>query len=242
MKLFTNHINSIIESLKLLAKGKFLLFFIPGILVSFIFFLISAFVHFIFDLLSYTGEIPWIGESLKMGVESVDGWSEVALIYILQFVVLTLLSPFNTLLSEKLENEITGSKFSSGLKQIIKDMIRMFQILLLGLVIDIFLFIIWDLTVANIFNVEAITPYYLLVINSFWFGFAFYDFSLERHKIGSGKSYGFAIKHFGYMIVTGALFTTLLQLPYFGVAIGSVLITMISTLNFLAIQKETSKF
>lgn len=241
MKLITNHINSIFTSIQLLAQGKFLLFFIPGILVSFLFYIASALVHFIFDLLSYTGEIPWIGESLKMGVETVDGWSEVALIYCLQFVVLTLLSPFNTLLSEKLENHITGSQFKSGLRQIIKDMMRMIQILLLGLVIDIFLFILWDLTIANIFRVDSITPYYLLLINSFWFGFAFYDFSLERHKIASGKSYQFALKNVGYMILTGALFTLLLQLPYFGVAIGSVIVTMVATLNFLAIQKNKSK-
>lgn len=236
MNVLRDHLQNLLTSFKLLGQGKFLVYFIPGILVSFFFFLLVSIFHFIFGLLDYAGEIPWIGSSLRTGVAAMDTWSEVALIYILQFVILTLLSPFNTLLSEKLENEITGSTFNSGWSQIVKDIIRMMGILLIGLLVDVVLYILWDLTIANIFNVDSITPFYLLLINSFWFGFAFYDFSMERHKISSKDSYGYALKHFGYMILTGVIFTFLLRLPYLGVAIGSVLMTMVATLNFINIK------
>lgn len=241
MHLLRNHLQSLIQSIKLLVKGKFLVFFIPGILVSFFFFILVNIIHFIFGLLDYAGEIPWVGSSLRTGLAAMDTWSEVGLIYILQFFILTLLSPFNTVLSERIENEVTGSTFKSTWEQIIKDIIRMIGILLIGLVIDIFLFILWDLTLANLFNLDALTPVYLLIINSFWFGFTFYDFSLERHKISSKNSYKFALNRFGYMILTGALFTLLLRLPFFGVAIGSVLMTAVATLNFLAIQQNSKR-
>jgi CysZ protein len=69
-------------------------------------------------------------------------------------------------------------------------------------------------------------------IASFFFGFAFYDFALERYEKNVISSLGFAFSAPLGMIILGAIFKFIYNIPYVGIPLAPVLVVMISTVAY----------
>ncbi|MGB0933744.1 MAG: hypothetical protein ACPGU5_05645 [Lishizhenia sp.] len=232
MKFIGQHLIALKKVLQLIFSGRYIAFFLPGIVIAISYFFIVELFSSWFGLLDNLSYIPWIGDEIQKGVSFIGKWSNSVSYFIFQFIILTLFSPFNTLLGEKLDYEISNQKIDGGFGRILSDLVRMIGILIIGLLFDFCFFIIWNLTIGSLFNVEFLSPYLSLVIGSFWLGFSFYDFALERKQINIGKSYSFALKNFFHTVLTGLLFSALMLIPYIGIVIAPVLITMLSTFNY----------
>lgn len=82
---------------------------------------------------------------------------------------------------------------------------------------------------------------------AFFFGFSFYDHSLERYNIGVFGSIGFAFQNILLVTLTGVLFQALYffpyiwDVPYIGVVISPVITTMVSTIVYLQYIKKFPK-
>jgi CysZ protein len=100
-----------------------------------------------------------------------------------KFFILTLLSPINCLLSEKVDNEVTGAKFDGGFVRVMKDIGRAIFLLFFTLMLNFLAMFIWYV-LAWIFNFHVIDSIVYFVIGAFFVGFSFYDFSLERYGVG----------------------------------------------------------
>jgi len=234
------HISGIVKTIELLAKGNYLLFFIPGAVITFLFFWFQSSLSVVDEALNVSSSYSWLDwiagylNSLVHGAFSLLG-SLFEQVYI--FVVLTVLSPFNTLLGEKLDNKLTGTKFSGGLIRFVNDIIRMIFVVIIALVLEFGLMGIYY-AISWIFGLGFMDTYVFWVMSAFFFGFSFYDFALERYETNVFGTLGFAFQHPLTMILTGGLFLAIYAIPLAGIPLAPVLTLMISTVVYLYITKR----
>lgn len=237
IRFFTDHIYSVYRTFSLLVQGKYLLYFLPGVVLAILYFYYIQTLSNVNDYVGVVGYVPYIGDSLQSGVNTFFGWIEGISLFIFQFVLITLLSPFHTILSEKLDHAETGSDFQNGFGKIVNDIVRTIGVAILGGIMYLFLKFIWFL-VAYILGIDFLTPYMSLFFIAFFTGFNSYDFSLERYDYSVVESWRYAFKHPLHMITSGLIFTGLLAIPFVGVVLAPVILTMVGTLSFLNIRKR----
>ena len=110
------------------------------------------------------------------------------------FIVITVLSPFNTSLSEKLDHRLTGHEPDKGWTRLINEFIRMIFIALIALILEgIVLLGYWVFSLGPLGGAHDSIIYFL--IKAFFLGFAFFDFSLERYEKNVFQSLGFAFQN-----------------------------------------------
>ncbi|MDH4474611.1 MAG: EI24 domain-containing protein [Fluviicola sp.] len=225
MKVIENHIYGIKATVETLAKGKLWVYFVPGLAVGLMF----------FSMLSVTGTIEGTMSWTKniWGLGAIIGWLfdfiEIMLFWIIQFVVLTLLSPFNSFLSEKFDSEISGREFKTSFIQILNDLLRAIFVAFIAIVLEITCLLGWFMLSFILPGSDYLDPIMYFLIGAFFFGFAFYDYSLERHGVSTLGSIGFSFSKMSYMLVTGSIFQLIFMIPYIGLFIAPVLATFIST-------------
>lgn len=238
MKIIQYHIDAVILSFKLILKRRYFIYLIPGLIITLLFAFFSSFFG---GTETVSEDAGWMA-SIFSKVSSI---LEFIIIQIYIFVILTLLSPFNTFLSEKLDSELTQATYPFNPIKIINDLIRMIFVVLLILLIEFsFLFFWW--LFCWIFGIHDTIIYQAVtfVMAAFFFGFSFYDYSLERYSVNVFGSISFAFSHFFMVLLTGIIFKILYYMPYFGeipylgITIAPVLTTMISTIVYLNFKKE----
>jgi CysZ protein len=230
------HLYALKRSLILLRKKQFFVFFIPGVVIALIFFtylLTVGAIGNVVELVSYT---PWIGSYMGTAVDSVFDWVNSISIFVYQFTLITLLSPFLTVLSQRVETHETGKIFQSNRVKFINDILRTIGVAIVGGFIYFSLFLLWTF-LAWIFGLSFLSPIVSAILIAFFTGFNSYDYSLERHAIKIKDSWKFAFSNPSQMILTGLIFTLLLFIPVLGVVIAPVLLTMVGTLNYLKMKE-----
>ncbi|MGM0477695.1 MAG: EI24 domain-containing protein [Bacteroidota bacterium] len=240
MNALKDHYYSISKAIGLLLRGNYLLYFIPGVVIAIFFYLYTrglATANSTLGLISY---IPWVGTYLQTAVDAVFGWIVDFSIYIYQFTIITLLSPFHTLLSQRVDERETGRKFDDGWQKFFNDIFRTIGVATLGGLMYLFIKFIWWMF-AWVLGLTFLTPFISAVLIGFFTGFNSYDYSLERHDVSVWKSWGYAFRHPLQMTLTGGIFTLLLMIPFAGVVIAPVLLTMVGTLNYIRMERRKAR-
>ncbi|MDG2463664.1 MAG: EI24 domain-containing protein [Crocinitomicaceae bacterium] len=225
MKTIEHHFTALQWAMQQFSKGKFLLYFIPGLLIALSFWYLETWAH------------GFIGEGAS------DGWWNSIVsgtVTVLEFIfkqiaiffILTVLSPVNTFLSEAVDTELTGKLVGFDFIRFFNDIIRMIFVVIIVVFLEFLFMGVWALF-AWIFGLQVLSPTVFFLSASFFYGFAFYDYSLERYEIGLGGSFRFCEKYFLPTLVTGVIFMGLYYIPIVGLAIALVLATVISTHVFL---------
>lgn len=232
------HIEAIKTTWEQLSKGNFLVYFIPGIIITGLFLLFNLIVVMLFGMDEPTESAGWFSTAFSKIGSVID--FVITQFYI--FVILTLLSPFNTILSEKLDAKLTGQKFSFSFIRLMNDLFRMILIVCIALFFQlVFIGIWWLIAWITGINNTIVYDTVAFLISAFFFGFSFYDHSLERYKVSVFGSIGFAFSNIFLITLTGSLFKLLYYFPYFwevsyiGIVIAPVLTTMISTIVYLRV-------
>ncbi len=235
-------INALREVFILISKGNFLKYFIPGIIVTLFFLLIQNFTTV--DIEESSNTTGWFSSILS----KISTAFQFVMNQLYIFIILTVLSPINTMLSEKLDTKITGQKFKFSIVRLINDLIRMIFIVIIALILQlVFISLWWILARVLSINDSFIYTIVTFIISSFFFGFSFFDHSLERHEISVSGSIKFAFSNKLTMILTGAIFNLLYYFPYFwkvsyfGIIIAPVITTMVATIVYLKIKNQLLK-
>lgn len=236
MKAINYHIRGIITSLEYLFKGKFLLYFVPGLIITGVFWYFNTKLTDS-DWTSDWWLISWANFIFSWLKDITVSMNES--LYI--FLVLTALSPFFTALGEKFDKELTGKETEGGILRFINDMLRMIFIVIISLVLQgVFLFLYW--LVDKMFGfpdmADEVVKYCIV---GFFFGFTFYDFALERYEKGVGASLGFAFSAPLGMIIIGVIFKAIYAIPYVGIPFAPVFVVMISTVAYAYYTKQLPK-
>ncbi|MFK7785529.1 MAG: hypothetical protein AB8B56_10455 [Crocinitomicaceae bacterium] len=236
MKAINYHIRGIITTLEYLFKGKYLLYFIPGLIITGLFWYFDTKLSDS-DWTTDWWWLQWLNALFDWAKDLTVAMNES--LYI--FLVLTVLSPFFTALGEKFDKDLTGKETEGGVLRFINDMFRMVFIVFVSLILQgVFLFLYW--IVDKMFGfpdmADEIVRYCII---GFFFGFTFYDFALERYAKGVGGSLMFAFSAPIGMIIIGVIFKAIYALPYVGIPLAPVLVVMISTVAYAYYIKKLPK-
>jgi CysZ protein len=148
----------------------------------------------------------------------------------LKYIVMILVSPFMSILSEKVESKLTGTKSTANfnIPKAIQDIIRGIKISLRNIIRELFFTLL--LLIAGLIPVIGwVSPIFIFLLQSYYAGFGNTDYTLERHfKVR--ESVNFAKQHKGLMIGNGLVFMALLMTGI-GFLIAPPLATVAATLE-----------
>ncbi len=152
------------------------------------------------------------------------------------YSIVIILSPVYACLSEKTEKILTGNDYPFSFIQFIKDIWRGIMLAIrnfaIEMILTIGLFILSFIPLVGLFT--GIT---LFIITSYFYGFSFIDYSLERRKMDLKTSVSFVKENKGIAIGNGLIFAFILLIPYIGVLLSgfisiiSVVAATISTIE-----------
>ncbi|MDG1916060.1 MAG: EI24 domain-containing protein [Crocinitomix sp.] len=125
------------------------------------------------------------------------------------YIVVIVLSPMLSYLSERIENILSGNKYKFNLKQLISDIKRGIRIAMRNIFWEYF-FILIILGVASFFGgtVKNILIFSIpIAIGFYFYGFAFLDYINERRRLNIQQSIYFVSKHKGLAIAIGSIYS-----------------------------------
>jgi CysZ protein len=134
----------------------------------------------------------------------------------MKYIILILLSPAFALLSESVEEKITGNKYDFSFKQLIKDIGRGVMINLRNMVIEFSLIILgWLICLPMPFLFVIVTPF-LFLTGWYFIGFSMLDYSCERRRMGVIESVRFIRANKGLACGIGFCYAFFMGIPFFG--------------------------
>ena len=161
----------------------------------------------------------------------------------LKYVLLMILSPVFSLLSEKADEKLTGNSYPFNFIQLLKDIVRGISINLRNMLLEyFFIFICFIISVAFPPLFIVTTPF-LLFLGWYYVGFSLLDYSCERHKYGVSKSIQFIKSNRGTACGIGFAYSLFMALPFLpgsviGIMFGPSIGVVGSTISFLEITKK----
>ena len=144
------------------------------------------------NLFALKSENAW-QEMLKTGLQ----WGVIITVKILlwyvmsrymKYIVLILLSPLFAYISEKTEEIVTGNNYPFNISQFLKDVLRGMGIAIRNMFLETLLMIAGGILT---FFIPVLSPLVLLalfLVNSYFMAFNFFDYAVERKKMGVAKS------------------------------------------------------
>lgn len=159
-------------------------------------------------------------------------------LYLYKYVVLIILSPVLALLSEKVDGLLTNQEFPFVMKRFVSDVLRGVVLALRNLVIEFSM--LFGLFLFSFIPVLGwITPFLMLVVEFFFFGFSMIDYSNERRKMTVRESTRYIMANKGLAIANGGVFHFLLLVPIIGIMIGPTYGVVAATLASHEKSEET---
>ena len=156
-------------------------------------------------------------------------------------LILMALSPFLSYMSEKTESVLTGKEFNFSIKDnlyfIKRGIIVTGKSFLRELLMTCIILLLFFIPIAN-----TAVPILLFIVQSYYIGFSFIDYTLERHDFQIGTDV--IRKNTIFFLINGALFTILLFIPVIGIFVApmvTVVATTIGTLELIKISKKEEK-
>lgn len=130
-------------------------------------------------------------------------------------VILVLLSPFLSYISERVEEDRKGTEIDISLKQNIKfigrGVVVSSKYLLFEISGTLLILILGFIPMVNLF-----TPVLLLLIQGFFAGASIIDYTLERREMNSAASFGFVKRNFLFTVLNGVIFILFFMVPIIG--------------------------
>ena len=158
------------------------------------------------------------------------------------YIVIIILSPVFAILSEKVEEVLTGNSYPFSGDQLMRDVVRGVIIALRNMFIElgylILFFIIGFIPVIGQFAAVI-----LFFISAYFYGFAFIDYTIERKRLTISQSIQFMRANKGMVIANGSVFALAMLIPFCGVtlagfvAIVSVVAATIATFQVTGLNE-----
>ena len=133
----------------------------------------------------------------------------------MRYILIILISPVLSVVSEKVEKIITGNKYKFNLKQLFKDIKRTINLAIrniffeFGIVygVALALYTIFWIVPAPEGTAKFISGQFAMLVAFYYYGFGFIDFMNERRRLTIKQSVKFGKKHRGFAIALGLIFT-----------------------------------
>lgn len=197
-----------------------------------------ALVDYLINLLRIDPD-TWLDYLSLLLVVVITGMVILAYLLIYKYLVLTLISPFLSLLSEKLEQEKTGREFPFSWSQLLRDLLRAAVINFRNFTFELIATLVFAI-LTFIPLVGLLSPVALLVVQSYFFGFALMDFNAERHKLDRRSTESWMRRNFWSVGGVGLIFHFIFLIPVIGWILAPVWSTLAGTLVWLELEEGVS--
>ncbi len=240
-KEFYNGLKSYAKAHRLIIKYKLWPYLaIPGILsICYIIFLIILGSNYLPGMSEYVNEslIPeFLQGDVMETVLSIFLWIFLLLIGYISYreVVLILFSPVLSFISEKVETVVYNREaLPFNIKNIISDIIRGIKIEAKSIVkMIIYTIIAWLLVLIPVIG-AVISPVIILLIQSYYGGLRFVDYTLERKRYSVEESLFFVRSNKANITGVGIGFVLILMIPVLGWFLAPSYGTVAATLSTL---------
>jgi CysZ protein len=161
------------------------------------------------------------------------------------YIVIICLSPVFAFLSEATEEKLTGNKYKFNGDQIMRDVVRGILIAFRNLFIELgWIIIIFILSFFIPVLGGIIGAVIIFFISSYFYGFAFIDYTNERRRLTIKQSVQFIRKNKGMAVANGMIFSFFLLIPFCGTflagfaAILSVIAATVATHNVVNLSNN----
>lgn len=144
----------------------------------------------------------------------------IAFMFFSGYIIVAIMSPVFSLLSEKTERILSGKEYPFDLFQFIKDVIRGVLLAIrnafLQILAAILLFFLSSVPLLGL-----VTPFLMFFISSYFYGFSFIDYAIERRRLNIKESASYMRTNKGLVIGNGLVFALLLLIPVLGVFLSA---------------------
>ena len=136
-----------------------------------------------------------------------------------RYIMMTVLSPVLSVVSQRVERKITGNSYSFNLAQTLKDIRRGIKISIRNVIREVVLvsviyvvaaFVSWLLGI----NLDWISVSLSLLVAFYFYGFGFMDYINERQRLSIPQSVNFVRKHWGVAVALGSVFVFIFQILF----------------------------
>lgn len=132
-------------------------------------------------------------------------------------MMLIVMSPVYSWLSEKTEARLSGKKYPFRFRQFIWEIFRGILIALRNMVFQLFISILLFFC-SFIPIVGLLVPFVVFFISAYFYGFSFVDYAIERKKFNIRESVRYVNKNAGMITGVGSVFALSLMIPWGGLA------------------------
>lgn len=163
-----------------------------------------------------------------------------------KYIILILMSPIMSLLSERTNDILEGRINPFSLHQFVRDVIRGSALALRNMFLE--LIIIWIIGISAYLISTFIPPLGLLIspfipiisffVGAYFFGFSTMDYTNERHRLSIRESIQNIRQQKGVALANGSIFALLFILPIIGAMVATITCTVAAC---LAMQKNRGK-
>ncbi len=158
--------------------------------------------------------------------------------YLGGYIVIICLSPVFAFLSERADEMLTGNEYPFNGDQMMRDVVRGILIALRNLFIEFgYMIAIFILGLFIPFIGGIIGSIFLFFIASYFYGFAFIDYTNERRRLTVKQSVQFIRANKGMAIANGMVFSFFLLIPWCGVTLSG----FVAILSVIAATVATHK-
>lgn len=159
---------------------------------------------------------------------------------LIKYIVLIIMSPVMTILSEKTETILTGKQFPFSFSQLMRDILRGVLIALRNMFFQLGI-VLLSLLVIWIPVIGWFCPILLWLISWYFYGFSMIDYVCERRKLNVSQSIQYIRTNKGLAIGNGLIFSLLFMLPIVGVILASVLAPVAGCIAVLESEKKSAE-
>lgn len=259
MKDFTSGVWHSVKATGFIFRNGFWQFYLYPALVSllFYFFLIGALIKYAYALVQLILK-PYIPDKLpevngfwdflnifsNISIYSVTAILISVLTLFLasrfsKYIVLIILAPVFSVLSEKIDSKLTGQNYDFSFSQYINDMIRGVLIAIRNLLIELS----WTtlITIASIFSggLAIIGTPVLFLISAYFYGFSMMDYTYERRRMSISEGVKNVRQFRWFAIGNGTVYILTDMIPVIGGIIAPVNGICGATTGILELEKRT---
>lgn len=155
-----------------------------------------------------------------------------------KYIVLIILSPVFSLMSEAIDSKITGQKFDFELIQFLKDMLRGILVSLRNLMIELFWMALFGFVSIFSSGFGLITYPLLIIIGAYFYGYSMMDYTCERRKMSISEGTLFIKQNRWFAIGLGLMYWLLDKVPFVGLVIAPINALCGATTGMIEIEQE----
>lgn len=145
------------------------------------------------------------------------------------YIVLIVMSPVYSWLSERTEAYLTGKEYPFSFRQTAWEIFRGILIALRNMLVQLLLSAVFFLC-SFIPVVGLLAPFAIFFSSAYFYGFSFIDYAIERKRYNVKQSVRYVNKNIGVVTGLGTVFALTLTIPWFSI----VACSFVSLLSVIA--------